>query len=207
MRQISFPILRMRSLIRTGRGRRRFRHGFLEGRGTGQEARAPVAMIAKLCQDGLAVMGARRLDVFQGDSLPAMLRDYGTTDEAVAIKYPDLGEASGIVSNGDWLADVWSQGWRQIAQPLEADAVAANYSGLGHHNQQQVQILQRLRPTRQPAVAGPGRVRRDACLAVRSSVVGLGEIAANTYTSPELLTKIERLAPGLFDFGLHLLED
>ena len=35
---------------------------------------------------------ARHLDVLQGDGLPAMLRAYGTTDELVATKYPDLAD-------------------------------------------------------------------------------------------------------------------
>lgn len=51
-----------------------FAAAFGNGVARGQEAGAPSAMIAKLCLQGLAMMAARRLDVLQGDGLPAMLR-------------------------------------------------------------------------------------------------------------------------------------
>jgi len=118
-----------------------------------------------------AVCGAGRLDVFEGDGRPGVLGADRPAQEPVAMEHPDLGDIARVVADGHLAPDVGGECGVEVAQALEADAVAVHGAGLGDHDQQQVEGCQALRTPRQPAVGLPRLLRRDAGLAVWPGVL------------------------------------
>jgi len=91
------------------------------------------------------------------------------------VEDPDLAEVAGVVADGDGLTDVGGEGRVEVAQTLEADAVAVHHPGLGDLDEQQVQLLEAVGGAGQPAVGDPGLLRALPGLAVLPLVVGTGD--------------------------------
>ena len=92
----------------------------------------------------------RRLNVFERHSPSGMFRVNRTAQKAVAVKDPNFSDVTRIIADGHRLANIGSQSGIDIPQPLKVHTVSANHAGLRHHDQQQVQLFQTLRHTRQP---------------------------------------------------------
>ena len=96
----------------------------------------------------------------------------GLADEFVVIEDADLGDVAGVVADHDRTSDVAGQSRRDVAQALEADAIAAHDAGLGDGQQQSVEVFQALGHSGQPAIGDPRAARGGSELAVRAVVVG-----------------------------------
>ncbi len=55
---------------------------------------------------------------------------------------PDLAEVAGVVADGDRFADVGGKDRVEVAQALEANAVAVHHPGRGDLDEQQVELLE-----------------------------------------------------------------
>ena len=103
-----------------------------------------------------AIPGTRRLHVFERHSPSGMFGVHRTTQKAVVVKDPKFSDVTQIIADGHQLADIGSQSGINLTQPLKVHAISANHAGFRHHDQQQVQLFQAVRHTRQPSLAQPG---------------------------------------------------
>ena len=108
-----------------------------------------------------------------------MLLADGAAHEAVAVEDADLREVARVEADRDGLADEARQGGADVAQALEADAVALDHARLGVLDQEEVEFLQALGQARQEAACGPGLARRGARLRVGAGVVGADDEGAD----------------------------
>jgi len=131
--------------------------------------------VVELVAQHPAVGGAGGLDFLERERLAGVLGADGPAQEPAAMKHPDLAEVARVVPDRHGLADVGGQGWVQVTQALEADAVAVHHPRLGDHHEQQVELLEAVGGAGQPAVGEPGLLRRLAGLAVDALVVGAGD--------------------------------
>ncbi len=102
----------------------------------------------------------------------------------VAVEQPDLGQVARVVADGDRLADEAGERRGDVAQALEADAVAPHATRLGMQDQQEVEVLEAVGKARQEALATPGVERGLADLAVDADVVGAGDEGADLAVEP-----------------------
>jgi len=128
--------------------------------------------------------GTRRLNVFERHSPSGMFWVNRTAQKMVAVKDPNCSEVTRIIADGHRLANIGRQSGIDITQPPKVHTVAANHAGLRHHDQQQVQLLQTLRHTRQPSLAQPGLDWCQAGFTMGAIVIIPQEIV--TYGSIEL---------------------
>jgi hypothetical protein len=91
------------------------------------------------------------------------------------VEDPDLGQVARVVADGDRLADEAGERRGDVAQALEADAVAPHAPRLGVQDQQEVEVLEGVGKARQETPAAPGVERGRADPAVDADVVGAGD--------------------------------
>ena len=113
--------------------------------------------------------------LLQADRLAGQLLADGPAEEAVLVVDADLGQVARVVADRHRLADVGRQRQVEVAEALEADAVLLDPARLGDGQQQQVELLQRVRQARQEAARLPALLGRDARLAVDALVVVVEE--------------------------------
>ena len=84
-------------------------------------------------------------DLAQGDRRPRQFLTDGSAQETVVVKDPYFGDITRIVPEDDRLANVCRQRGVQIALPHKSDPIATHGAWLSHGQQQQVQLLERVR--------------------------------------------------------------
>ena len=82
------------------------------------------------------------LDFLDTDACVLVLGVDGVADEAVAVENADLADVSGVVSEGDGLPDVAGEDWGDVAQALEADAIALNFARCLDGQEEFVELLE-----------------------------------------------------------------
>jgi hypothetical protein len=100
------------------------------------------------------------------------------------VEQPDFGQVAGVVADGDHLADEAGERRGNVAQALEADAVAPHATRLGMQDQQEVEVLEAVGKAGQEALTTPGVERRLTDLAVDTGVVGAGDEGADLAVEP-----------------------
>ena len=118
---------------------------------------------------------SRRLNVLERHHLPGVFLTHRAAEEAGAVEQPDFGQVAGVVADGDRLADEAGERRGDVAQALEADAVAPHATRLGMQDQQEVEVLEGVGKARQETPAAPGVERGRADPAVDTDVVGAGD--------------------------------
>ena len=122
-------------------------------------------------------------DVLEADGGPGELGADRPAQEPGAGEDADLGHVPRVVADDHAVADVGGQDRVQVAQPLEVDPVRVDLARLGHGEQQQVELFERVGHPRDERAGFPALLRRHPGLAVRGEVVDLpdeGPIAASS---------------------------
>lgn len=119
------------------------------------------------------------LNVLECHHLAGVFLAHRAAEEAVAVEESDLGQVAGIIADDDRLADEACERRGNIAQSLEADAVAPYAAWFGMQDQQEVEIFKAVGQARQEALATPSVERRLTNLAVNTGVIGAGDEGAD----------------------------
>ena len=98
---------------------------------------------------------SRAENVTQRHGLTRQLRTHGATQEGVIVEDADFRHVPGIDPEGHGFPHVGRQRGREVAEPLEVNAIGPHVPRLRHLNQQQIQLLQRVRHARKKAVGFP----------------------------------------------------
>ena len=67
---------------------------------------------------------SRRLDVLERHHLAGVFLAHRAAEEAGAVEEPDFGQVARVIADGDRLADEARERRGDVAQALEADAIA-----------------------------------------------------------------------------------
>jgi len=81
-------------------------------------------------------------DVFKRHGLAGEFGIDRSTQEAVAKLDLQFGQVAGVVPNGDVFPDVRRKGQVDVPKTLKTNAVLMDTSGLGHREEQQVELLE-----------------------------------------------------------------
>jgi len=92
----------------------------------------------------------RSLHVCERHSPSGMFRAHRTAQKAVAVQDPHCSEVTRLIADGHRLANRGRQSGIDLPQPLKVHTVSAHHAGLRNPDQQQGQLCQTLRHTRQP---------------------------------------------------------
>ncbi len=112
-------------------------------------------------------------DVSRGNGSASEFRTDGPAQELVLVKDTDFGHVPRVKPQRHRFPNVCRQRGRKVSQALEVNPIDAHLTRLGHLNQQQVQVVQRVRHPRHEALGFPAFGGRYLRLGTFTTVVNL----------------------------------
>src|SRR6266487_877235 len=118
------------------------------------------------CLDLLAAGGSGLFDLLQTDRLSREFWANRPTKKAVLREHADLGHVRRVIADQDLLFDIIGKPRIDIAVSLKADPILLHATGLGHGQEQQVELLLRIRHAGQKPTSFPSLLWHAFCFTV-----------------------------------------